>query len=101
MSLSFKKTTEDFVCENCGKTVTGNGYTNHCPHCLHSKHVDIHPGDRSCSCQGLMKPIAVVSKKGGYAITFKCQKCGAQKQCKSAKNDDFDVMLAIVKQGGV
>ena len=39
---------EEFVCENCGKKVKKLGYScrNHCPYCLHSKHVDINPGDR-------------------------------------------------------
>jgi len=99
VSRNFQKTVENFICENCGEAVVGNGYTNHCPHCLHSKHVDIQPGDRSCTCQGVMEPVNVMTKKDGYVITFKCQKCGETKQCKSAVNDDFDTILEIVKRG--
>lgn len=48
----FQRTTENFVCEKCGFIVEGNGYTNHCPNCIWSKHVDIHPGDRASLCGG-------------------------------------------------
>lgn len=37
---NFTRVIEDFICENCGTEVKGNGYTNHCPKCLWSKHVD-------------------------------------------------------------
>ena len=45
---------EEFECENCGKQVPKLGYScrNHCPYCLHSKHVDVNPGDRSEKCHG-------------------------------------------------
>jgi len=41
----FTKIDENFICENCGKEVSKLGYTcrNHCPSCLHSKHVDVNP----------------------------------------------------------
>jgi hypothetical protein len=99
VSRNFQKKVENFTCENCGKTVVGNGYTNHCPHCLHSKHVDLRPGDRDCTCQGMMSPISITTERDGYTITFKCQKCGEVKRCKSAENDDFNVILEIVKKG--
>ncbi|MFA6992594.1 MAG: RNHCP domain-containing protein, partial [Candidatus Gracilibacteria bacterium] len=41
MPKRFSRTIEDFVCEKCGAKVKGDGYTNHCPKCLWSKHVDI------------------------------------------------------------
>ena len=65
----FNRKKENFVCENCGEKVEGNGYTNHCPNCLWSKHVDINPGDRAETCHGLLKPIAVEDNpKKGYGI---------------------------------
>ena len=41
----FTEIDESFICENCGKKVEKLGYScrNHCPYCLHSKHVDINP----------------------------------------------------------
>ena len=49
---NFVKNDDEFICENCGKKVTKLGYSsrNHCPYCLHSKHVDIKPGDRMETC---------------------------------------------------
>ncbi|MDD4027925.1 MAG: RNHCP domain-containing protein, partial [Bacilli bacterium] len=43
---------ENFICEVCKKEVKSLGYTarDHCPYCLSSKHVDINPGDRKCTC---------------------------------------------------
>jgi len=76
MSSNFKRKIEDFVCANCGVIVSGNGFTNHCPHCLWSKHVDINPGDRAERCGGLMEPIGVELEKGKYVITQKCLTCG-------------------------
>ena len=78
----FTKKVENFICENCGKSVIGNGYTNHCPFCLYSKHVDINPGDRSCNCGGLMKPIEIQQKNGEFVILHKCIKCGFERKNK-------------------
>ncbi len=92
----FTKRVEDFDCERCGVHVVGNGYTNHCPRCLWSKHVDIKPGDRSASCDGLMRPIEVFSKRGGdnIVITHECVRCGHRKNNRSDINDDMDVIIA-------
>jgi len=99
MAKKFTRCQEDFVCEKCKKKVKGNGYTNHCPYCLYSKHVDKNPGDRSNNCLGLMKPIAVEMKKGKYVIIHRCLKCGAVRRNRSAANDSFDTILAVVKTG--
>ena len=76
MTQNFKRQIEDFICEHCGQKVVGNGFTNHCPRCLWSQHVDINPGDRAESCGGLMEPIGVELERGQYVITQKCLKCG-------------------------
>lgn len=92
------KNDDSFVCVNCGKEVEKLRYTsrNHCPHCLHSLHVDIVPGDRANNCKGVLKPISVEpNSKKGYIIVFKCEKCGKITRNKSADDDDFQVMLEI------
>ncbi len=94
----FTRTKEDFVCENCGTIVSGNGYTNHCVNCLFSKHVDVNPGDRQCECRGLMEPIDVLQKDGEYIIVHKCSRCGFERKNKLSKNDNFDSLLKIVKK---
>jgi len=93
----FTKRVEDFTCKNCGENVSGDGFTNHCPKCLYSKHVDTSPGDRSSSCNGIMKPVLVELEKGEYILTHKCQKCGHTKRNKVAKDDDFDEILKLSK----
>jgi len=95
MSLKFKKTVEDFVCENCGKNVDGNGYTNHCPHCLWSKHIDIFPGDRAEKCGGLMEPIETEENGGEWSVIQKCNKCFKIHKNKISTDDNFDRLVKI------
>lgn len=86
-SKKFQKKVEDFGCEHCGTNVVGNGYTNHCPKCLYSKHVDINPGDRLNSCGGMMKPVNIESKSGEFVIIHKCERCGQEKRNKTSPLD--------------
>lgn len=92
----FQKKKEDFVCEHCGAYVKGNGYTDHCPYCLWSKHVDINPGDRKSQCGGLMEPIAARPKGDGYIIYYRCLKCGYIHKVKSSPNDNFEEILKLI-----
>ena len=94
----FTKIDEEFVCENCGKKVSKLGYTcrNHCPYCLHSKHVDINPGDRAEDCHGILEPISLeTNSKKGYVIVFRCKKCGAIRKNKVAEDDNMDRIIAL------
>lgn len=96
----FRKIKEDFVCENCGKKVKGDGFTNHCPKCFYSKHVDIFPGDRLEECHGKMEPWDIEVGKGGkYIIIHKCQKCGEISKDKfRERTDDFDSFIKVMKK---
>lgn len=98
MTRKFQRTVEDFTCENCGQGVTGSGYTNHCPTCLWSKHVDMQPGDRAEDCGGMMEPVGVEEKSGKYRLLHRCAICGAQKWNNAAKEDNFEELLQIAKQ---
>ena len=91
----FTKRIEDFTCAHCGANVSGNGYTNHCPKCLYSRHVDNNPGDRASDCGGMMRPIAVAPDKDGYIITHKCEKCGKTINQHTAPDDDIDTIISI------
>ena len=93
--MSFTRTTEDFTCERCGTAVTGSGYTNHCPKCLWSKHVDVIPGDRASLCGGAMEPQSVVVSKGAYRIVHKCTRCGFIRVQNAAKEDDTERLIEL------
>lgn len=93
----FIKNVEDFVCEHCGAEVKGTGYTNHCPKCLWSKHVDLFPGDRLNRCQGMMKPVRVENDSDKYFIVHQCVVCGFEKRNRVELKDNFDVVVEIAK----
>lgn len=95
MTKKFQRTKEDFTCEKCSLVVKGSGYTNHCTRCLWSKHVDVNPGDRQATCQGLMEPVGVELKSGEYAILHRCISCGFEKWNKASKDDNFDAILQL------
>ena len=95
MSHTFKKRTEDFVCGHCGTETAGSGYTNHCPVCLWSRHVDIHPGDRAAECGGLMEPVGVMQKHGEYRIQHRCVVCGHETVMTAAKDDRVETLIAL------
>jgi len=91
-----KRTIEDFTCEKCGTEVKGNGYTNHCPSCLWSKHVDNVPGDRESTCGGMMKPFGVVVRKGEIAqVVLKCEKCNFERPAPVLPKDNRELLIQI------
>lgn len=86
----FKRRPEDFTCLHCGARVKGTGYTDHCPKCLWSIHMDINPGDRASECKGAMMPVSTTCDRDGtYTIAYMCLKCGARKRFKQAKDDSM------------
>ena len=92
----FQRKVENFKCEHCGQMVEGNGYTNHCPYCLWSKHVDNNPGDRANKCGGMMMPIDYEIKRSGtYFIIHKCLQCGTIKRNKVSPKDHLEVLMKI------
>lgn len=94
----FTRTKEDFICEHCGAQVVGDGYTDHCPHCLYGKHVDIFPGDRLEICQGMLRPVSVNMHKGQETLSYRCSVCGAERVNKVAKNDSREAIVALAQK---
>ena len=87
----FRRTREDFECLACGESVRGDGYTNHCPRCLTSRHVDVTPGDRAASCGGIMHPVTVRRDgKKGLVILHRCEACGHESRNRAAPDDDSE-----------
>jgi DNA-directed RNA polymerase subunit RPC12/RpoP len=93
----FRRLQEDFRCFNCGTEVKGTGYTDHCPRCLWSLHVDDNPGDRSSPCRGKMEPVSVIYKNGEFIINYVCAKCDTKKKFGAAVNDDKELLASLVK----
>ena len=102
----------DFNCINCGKQVVVNDFMgtknrNHCPFCLHSKHVDSKvAGDRAAVCGGDMVPIGLTfkqtgndkygqPKQGELMIVHSCQQCGKISINRVAADDNNDQILAL------
>jgi hypothetical protein len=92
---TFARRREDFSCLRCGMPVRGNGYTNHCPRCLWSRHVDVNPGDRAAECGGAMEPVAALSENGGIVVVQRCLACGHTRRNRSAADDDSDALLGL------
>ncbi|MBV9730470.1 MAG: RNHCP domain-containing protein [Pseudonocardiales bacterium] len=91
----FLRRREDFTCLHCGTPVRGNGYTNHCPRCLWSRHVDVNPGDRAAECGAAMEPIGALSEGGEIIVVHQCLACGHSRRNRSALDDDRDVLLEL------
>lgn len=95
MTKNFTRKIEDFTCGVCGNEVAGNGYTNHCPECLSSKHVDIQPGDRACSCGGIMYAVSYEQRNGAEFITHECSVCGFERRNKVTSQDSRQALRAL------
>lgn len=95
--MTFIRNIENFECAKCGFFVAGNGFTNHCPECLWSKHVDVEPGDRLATCQTLMEPIGIEIDGGETYILQKCIKCKHTRRNKVSKDDSYDRIISISK----
>ncbi len=94
----FKMLNEDFICENCSKQVHKDKnwwVRNHCPFCLHCKHLDDKfPWDRASECWWLMVPVDIDYKKNKwYMIKHKCIKCN--KEILNSVSDDDNFMEFI------
>jgi DNA-directed RNA polymerase subunit RPC12/RpoP len=83
----------DFICIHCKNHVSadslfsGVNNRNHCPYCLHSKHVDLEQaGDRLSACKSPMQPIGLTLKftykkytrpdQGELMLIHHCAECG-------------------------
>ena len=94
----FTRNDDSFICAHCGKEVLpmGTSSRNHCPFCLWSLHVDILPGDRAKTCGGQMRPIrSEPDPKHEFVIIHRCEKCGEIRRCRSAADDDIDLLISL------
>jgi len=93
--------TEEFKCGHCqafiGPTVWGGRHRNHCPLCLHSRHVDDdRPGDRASDCRASMAPIARFDRPGGEPVlVHRCLGCGLERHKRLAADDNLALLLRL------
>lgn len=65
-----------------------DGYVNHCPRCLWSRHVDVDPGDRAEDCRGMMRPTQVLLEGDRYVLVHRCEACGLVRRNRADRRDD-------------
>lgn len=104
VKVNYRKTqsTDEFRCVNCGIMVgapySGSKQRNHCPNCLHSRHVDNSPGDRSANCGSVMEPISIWVRKEEWTILHRCKGCGVIHSNRIASDDNEMLLLSIASQ---
>jgi hypothetical protein len=92
---------ESFKCRRCrafvGPTVSGGRHRNHCPLCLHSRHVDGNrPGDRASDCGSLMAPVGTFHRpKGEQVVLHRCLGCGLERHNRVAADDNPVALLRL------
>lgn len=93
----FNMKDENFICENCHTKVKKLNYTarDHCFNCLYSKHVDILPGDRQNTCQGLLKPLKLEKHKKTFKIIYKCLICHKEHKNIVAIDDNIEAIIEL------
>jgi hypothetical protein len=92
---------ESFRCLHCRLDVSlrapGTNHRNHCPNCLHSKHVDdAIPGDRASDCHARMEPLAIAVRGGGeWVLIHRCAGCGELSANRVAGDDNPLVLVRV------
>jgi hypothetical protein len=92
---------EEFKCRHCrafiGPTVGGGRHRNHCPFCLHSRHVDDRrPGDRASDCGATMAPVARFDRPGGEPVLIhRCLGCGLERHNRLAADDNIALLTRL------
>jgi DNA-directed RNA polymerase subunit RPC12/RpoP len=103
-----------FRCLNCRQQVplawlvSGVQNRNHCPYCLHSRHLDLaRPGDRLAACKGIMQPVGLTFKRirnkygdgsGELMLVHRCAECGKLSINRVAADDDGETLLSLLEQ---
>jgi len=92
---------ETFRCLHC-KTIVGpipwgGRHRNHCPLCLHSRHVDGRvPGDRASTCGGKMAPAGLFARPDGeQVLVHRCLACGLERHNRVAADDNPFAVLRL------
>ncbi len=87
----------------------GTIHRNHCPHCLHSLHVDTKPGNRASDCRARMVPVGLTYKHNGYdkygkerkgdiMLVHLCSSCGSVNINRIAADDSCCEILDLFER---
>lgn len=103
-----------FRCANCRQMVfptpqMGTAHRNHCPLCLHSLHVDTHPGDRAAICHARMAPVGLTMMRkgvdkyqrerlGDVMLVHVCAGCGIVNINRIAADDSCSEILEVFQR---
>lgn len=93
--------TDVFRCRHCramvGPTISGGRFRNHCPLCLHSRHVDgPRPGDRASRCRAKMAPVGLFTRPSGeQVILHRCLGCGIERYTRVAADDNVLALMRL------
>ncbi|WP_321447531.1 RNHCP domain-containing protein [uncultured Cohaesibacter sp.] len=107
----------EFRCAHCKQMVfltsdMGTVHRNHCPHCLHSLHVDTKPGNRASFCRARMEPVGLTCKHNGFdkygrerggdiMIVHLCTGCGTVNINRIAADDCCELILALFERSQI
>ena len=94
---------EPFVCVRCGVQVAPGGarVRDHCPACLHGRHVDgLVPGDRAADCGGLLTPTGLERRGEDLVLTHTCALCGVVRRVRAHPDDDPAALRALSASSG-
>jgi len=89
---------EEFSCMHCGVAVPRGGaqVRDHCPVCLHGKHVDRVPGDRAAHCNGLLVPVKFsIEGRAGVVIEYSCDACSHSFRVRAHPDDNLPKGLRL------
>ena len=112
MRTYYENINADFTCKHCGALVSAcSGLSgvinrNHCPYCLHSRHLDLfEAGDRLSACKALMVPIGLTLKKsrdkyakgaqGELMLVHWCEGCERISINRIAADDDPILLMEV------
>ncbi len=92
--------TDTFTCLRCGLTVTSFGpdgvRRNHCPSCLHSRHVVDHVDGGASDCESQMAPISIaVLRNGDWRVIHRCSGCGELTSSPIAPDDNHLILMRM------
>ncbi len=105
---------QEFRCAHCKQMVfptseMGTVHRNHCPHCLHSLHVDTKPGNRASDCRARMVPVGLTCKhngrdkygnerRGDIMLVHLCAACGCVNINRIAADDSCCEILDLFER---